>query len=75
VPLGKGRLTLEYAAAARTIIVHLSGSAGPDTAPAELQVGDRSLVAARRRGVLVAFDRDALPETSWVKVIDGFVEE
>ena len=75
IPLGKDRVTLEYAAAAQAIAVHVSASAGPDTLPAAIQIGDRSFVAARRHGVFLAFDRNAIPEASWNKVIDGFVAE
>lgn len=74
-PAGKARVLLSYTAGSRTMTVRLSASPGPKTTPAAVQVQGQSLVAARRGGVLVAFDREAVPESLWDEVVQSFAAD
>lgn len=69
-PRGKSRLHLAYEAGGRKADVFLAASPGPDAVPRAAG----SLVAARRRGVLVAFSRDAFPEDLWDRVVEEFLK-
>jgi hypothetical protein len=75
LPAGKDRLAIDYKSGSRTATVYVSASAGPDAAPEEIRVGSRHLAAARRRGLLVAFDRAAFPASQWAALIDAFAGE
>jgi len=75
VPLGKDRIVLSYGAASQAAKVSLSASAGPETAPAAVEVRGQWFVVARCGGVLVAFEREAFPEKQWSEIVPGFAIE
>ena len=55
-PAGAGRVRLLYKRAAGELAVYLAKSGGPDTKFRDIQVGNRTVAAARRSGILVAFE-------------------
>ena len=73
--ISSNRVRLVYAGTAGTMAVFLSGSPGPDIAVRAVRIGERTLMAGRRHGVLAAFDAPSLPARDWDVLLRDLVNE
>ena len=63
--ISSNRVRLVYAGTTGTLAVFLSGSPGPDIAVRSVRIGERTLMAGRRHGVLAAFEAPSQPARDW----------
>lgn len=63
--VSSNRVRLVYAGTGETMAVFLSSSPGPDIAVRAVRIGERTLMAGRRHGVLAAFEASSRPACDW----------
>lgn len=63
--VSSNRVRLVYAGTTGTMAVFLSSSPGPDITVRAVRMGERTLMAGRRHGVLAAFDAPARAGCDW----------
>ena len=69
---GSNRVHLVYAGDSGSVAVFLSRSPGPDITVREVRIGERTLMAGRRHGVLAAFDASSRPACDWGVLLRDF---